>query len=455
MSNRKKILLLSDDIRMHSGVATMSREMVFGTIKKYDWVQIAGAVKHPDNGKKIDLKSDKVYKIPKNASVTLYPTNGYGNPDMLRQIIELEKPDGIMIYTDPRFWIWLFQMEHEIRQNIPIMYYNIWDDLPDPEYNRNYYRSVDSLLAISKQTYGINKRLIGGDDWKVQYVPHGVSTERFFKVKKSNSDFKNFEAQFGLNSYKYKILYSNRNIRRKSPGDVIMAFKEFMDKLTPDERKECALIFNCNPVDEHGTDLKAVHKALCPDYPIIFTYEINGAPLNDIQINYLYNSSDVYINLASNEGFGLGSLEALMTGTPIIVNVTGGLQDQCGFKKEDGSSLTPEDYIELGSNHRGEYKEHGEWVKPVWPSNISCVGSPLTPYIFDDRCSWEDARDAMGYWYDKGPKERERCGEVGREWVNTEEVMMNAPLMGKRFLESIDSTFENWKPRERYTMEVA
>ena len=33
-----------------------------------------------------------------------------------------------MIYTDPRFWVWLFDMEHELRQNIPIFYYNIWDD---------------------------------------------------------------------------------------------------------------------------------------------------------------------------------------------------------------------------------------------------------------------------------------------------------------------------------------
>ena len=34
------------------------------------------------------------------------------------------------------------------------------------------------------------------------------------------------------------------------------------------------------------------------------------------------------INLASNEGFGLGTAEAVMAGTPMIVNVTGGLQDQ-------------------------------------------------------------------------------------------------------------------------------
>ena len=48
--SRKKILLLADDLRMHSGVARMSREIVVGTLHKYDWVQIAGAVKHPEEG---------------------------------------------------------------------------------------------------------------------------------------------------------------------------------------------------------------------------------------------------------------------------------------------------------------------------------------------------------------------------------------------------------------------
>ena len=43
-SKKKKILLLSDDLRMHSGIATQSKEFVMGTIHKYDWVQIGGAV---------------------------------------------------------------------------------------------------------------------------------------------------------------------------------------------------------------------------------------------------------------------------------------------------------------------------------------------------------------------------------------------------------------------------
>ena len=86
--------------------------------------------------------------------------------------------------------------------------------------------------------------------------------------------------------------------------------------------------------------------------------------LDENDMNMLYNISDVTINIASNEGFGLGTAESLMAGTPIVVNVTGGLQDQCGFRKEDGSLLVKEDYTtEWGSNHDGRYKEHGEWVK--------------------------------------------------------------------------------------------
>ena len=44
--NKKKILLLSDDLRMSSGVGTMSREIVMGTLEHFQWVQIGGAIKH-------------------------------------------------------------------------------------------------------------------------------------------------------------------------------------------------------------------------------------------------------------------------------------------------------------------------------------------------------------------------------------------------------------------------
>jgi len=459
MSKKKKILLLSDDLRMFSGIATQSKEFVMGTMHKYDWIQLGGAVKHPEQGKIIDMSKavQNDYGV-KDAYLKIYPISGYGNPNILREILNIEKPDAIIHFTDPRFWIWLYNMEHEIRQDIPIMYYNIWDDIPDPLYNTNFYRSSDMLMSISKQTYGINKRILskyGYEDWQTAYVPHGITDKRIFKIEdKGDTKFKEFEQKQGLDKYKFKILYLNRNIRRKSPGDVALAYKHMMDKLTPEQRKDCVFVFHATPSDENGTDMRAVCKTLLPDYPVIFTHDnhVNGS-FNDEEMNFLYNSCDVYINMASNEGFGLGSCEALHCGTPIVVNVTGGLQDQCGFKNDKGEYLTAEDYVKLKSNHRGTYKEHGEWVKPVFPSNISCQGSPLTPYIFDDRCSFEDAGDSLLNWYHTGPEERERCGELGRQFV-LGDGRMTGKHLSDSFIENIEATFEKWKPREKYTLEV-
>ena len=156
--DRKKILLLCDDIRMHSGVATMAREIVIGTSHHFNWVNIGGAVKHPDEGKAFDLSADVNKEAGiEDANVKIFATSGYGDQSLVRGIMKQEKPDAILLFTDPRYWTWLFDMEREIRQTTPIFYLNIWDDYPTPLYNRAFYESCDLLMSISKQTKNINE----------------------------------------------------------------------------------------------------------------------------------------------------------------------------------------------------------------------------------------------------------------------------------------------------------
>jgi len=193
---------------MHSGVACVTKDIVLGSIHHYDWAQIGGAINHPEAGKIVDM-SEAVrneLKIP-DAYLKIYPVSGYGNGDILNQVLEFEKPDAILHYTDPRFWIWFYQMEHEVRTKIPIFYNNIWDDLPDPMWNELYYRSCDLILAISKQTYGINKRMLPDyKDWQIKYIPHGINPKRFFPIHKQNNKFRDFEHKFKLDKYKFKVL---------------------------------------------------------------------------------------------------------------------------------------------------------------------------------------------------------------------------------------------------------
>ncbi len=77
-----------------------------------------------------------------------YSIDGYGDANFVKQLINIEKPDAIFLITDPRYFMWLFQIENEIRRKMPIVYLNIWDDYPAPMYNRSYYESCDALLAI-------------------------------------------------------------------------------------------------------------------------------------------------------------------------------------------------------------------------------------------------------------------------------------------------------------------
>jgi hypothetical protein len=46
-AERKKIMLICDDIRVHSGVATVAREIVIKTAHHFNWINIAGSVNPP------------------------------------------------------------------------------------------------------------------------------------------------------------------------------------------------------------------------------------------------------------------------------------------------------------------------------------------------------------------------------------------------------------------------
>ena len=457
---KKKILLLSDDLRMSSGIGTMSKEFVLGTVQHYDWVQIGGAIKHPENGKVVDMnESVRNETGVEDASLKIFPVDGYGNPELLRQIMNSEKPDAIMHYTDPRFWGWLYEMEHEIRQEIPIFYYNIWDDLPAPQYNEFFYESSDLIMNISKQTVAMVKDVAKKKprtDWDCTYIPHGISEKYFYPISLFDDEYKQVESmkkQLTDDDVEFVMFYNNRNIRRKMTGDVVLAFKTFCDMLPKEKADKCALLMHTQAVDENGTHLPNVVKAICPEYKVYFSEK----KLNPNELNRLYNLADVTINIASNEGFGLGTCESLMAGTPIIVNVTGGLQDQCGFKL-NGKHLTAEDYDEIKSLHddrkwaNNPELTYGEWVKPVWPSNRALVGSIPTPYIFDDRCRFDDAADAIKEWYDIGLEERNRCGIKGHEFVLSDESMMSAKNMSQNFIDHMDTAFDKWKPKKRYSI---
>ena len=208
----------------------------------------------------------------------------------------------------------------------------------------------------------------------VKYVPHGINEKYFFSIKE-NKEYETFKnAIFKDKEIKYVVFWNSRNIARKSPSTVILAYRIFCDNIGKEEAKKCALVMHTSPADTNGTDLYAVKEALCDDsYVNVYFSE---SQLSTPQMNFLYNLADVTVLTSSNEGWGLSLTESMMTGTMIIGAVTGGMQDQMKFEK-DGKWI---DFnSDFPSNHRGAVKECGEWAIPVFPSNLQLVGSTTTP----------------------------------------------------------------------------
>ena len=439
---------------MHSGVATEAREIVIGTAHRYNWLNLGAAINHPEAGKGFDI-SPEVNRIAgiDDAWVRVLPNNGYGDAMQIRGLIAQEKPDAIFIFTDPRYWTWLFEIEREIRNKIPIIYNSIWDDYPAPLWNKPFYESCDLLMAISKQTHLIHQIVLGdvAKDKVLKYVPHGINENQFFPMTSVEQveTLSNFKKDlFKGKDIEFVAFWNSRNIRRKSPGDVILAYRMFCDSIGEEKAKKCALVMHTQPVDENGTDLLAVKEAICDEsYVNVF---FSADRLDTEQMNLLYNIADVDLLISSNEGWGLSLTEAMMAGKMIIANVTGGMQDQMRFTDENGKWINFDS--DFPSNHRGTYKECGKWAIPVFPSNISMVGSVPTPYIYDDRCSPEDVAKALVTVYDLGKEERDRRGLLAREWVTSDESGMSARQMCTNVVQAMDECFDTFTPRSRFDL---
>ena len=447
-NERKKILFICDDIRMHSGVATMAREIVLGTSHHFNWVSVAAAIDHPETGKRLDLSQATNQETGNtDASVILYPNNGYGDANLLRQLIKTEKPDALFFFTDPRYYDWLFAIENEIRKQIPMIYINIWDDLPAPLYNRAFYESCDALLAISKQTKNINEMVLGAKakDKVITYVPHGINEKLFFPIDDQKELVETKKRLFGNKEFDFTVFFNSRNIRRKCVSDLLAAHKLFLDSLPKDKADKIALVLHTQPVDGNGTDLYAVRELLFGRNSNVF---FSDQRIESSELNKIYNIADAVVLPSSNEGWGLALTEAMMAGKMIIATVTGGMQDQMRFEDENGNWI---DFTkDFPSNHFGTYKKHGEWAVPVFPSNMSLVGSPTTPYIWDDRLDFRDLAKAIQSVYEMSSEDRKAKGLKGREWVTSDESGMSARMMCNNIISSIDTTLDTFKPRKTF-----
>mgnify|MGYP003112959623 CR=1 FL=1 len=373
---KTKILTISDHPLSPSGVGTQTKYMIEAMLKtdKYSFVSLGGAIKHRDyQGQKVEPYGD---------DWRIYPVDGYGNHEIIRSVVRQEKPDIVWIMTDPRFWTWLWEIENEIRANSTLIYYHVWDNYPHPHFNKRYYESNDIVVSISKVTNNIVKTV--APDVKLYHLPHAVDDNIFKRLDKEEiAKFKqeNFPS---LSDDKMIFFWNNRNARRKQSGTVIWWFAEFLERVGKDK---AMLLMHTDVRDPNGQDLeKILHELELVNGEVMFSTQKIAPEV----IAQMYNMADCTINISDAEGFGLATMESLACETPIIVNMTGGLQEQV----TDGK------------------KWFGIGIEPVAKS---VIGSLDVPYIYEDRLNKDDFINALEEIYNMSKEERTALGKAGRK----------------------------------------
>lgn len=409
MTDKKiKILTLSDHPLLPSGVGTQTRYVLEGLLAtgKFEIISFGGAVKHNDY--------NPVRTQEWGDAWTIFPIDGYGTEESIRSALHTHKPDILYFMTDPRFFTWLWEIEDEVRSLVPMVYYHVWDNKPYPTFNSVYYNSTDKIVTISKVTSDIVQTVT--PEVEEEYLPHAVRSDIFKPL--DNEVLNALKAKNNLKD-KFVAIWVNRNARRKQSGTLLFWWKEFCDRVGHDK---ATLIMHTDLRDPHGQplDVLASHLGLTKGQVQFSTNKIGSS-----EMAQLYNLADVAINISDAEGFGLGTLEALSCGTPIVVNMTGGLQEQV----TDG-----ENWFGVG----------------IEPASKAIIGSLQVPWIYEDRVNKDDFVNALEKMYNLSPEERKQMGEMGRQHVHKN---YNFENFQKRWVEIMLDIYErhgSWENRRVY-----
>ena len=406
---KKKIVVLSDHPMSPSGVGTQTKYFLEALLKtgRYKFVCFGGAIKHSD------------YKPMRTEEwgddLIIYPVKGYGDINLVREAVWLERPDAMWIMTDPRFWGWLWEIEEEIRSHIPLIYYHVWDNYPYPTYNKKWYKSNDAIATISKVTDDIVANV--APEVKRKYIPHAVPP--IFQPL-STEDRKKFrEENFQEFADKFVVFWNNRNARRKQSGSLVFWFKKFLDRVGHDK---AVLLMHTDTKDPHGQDLDAIIKEL---KFLNGEVKFSKQKIPPQALAALYSAADVTVNISDAEGFGLATMESLACGTPIIVNMTGGLQEQV----TDGKK-----FFGIG----------------IEPASKSIIGSQEIPFIREDRINEEDFVNALEEMYNKTHKQRRKIGAEGRKHIQDNYSFEKLEESWVNFIDEVLEENGSWETRKNY-----
>lgn len=368
---RKKVLLCTEFSELATGYGVYAKNLLNRLKDKYDVAELACYVSQNDsrlNNVPWTIFPNKPLENTKEMQAYLSsPTFEYGEYRFNEVLISF-KPDYVLDFRDP--WAFEFQSRSPFRE-----YYN-WvisptiDAAPQNAEWVDLYSEADGILTYSKFGMDLLKNEYGLNNLKTVASP---AASQDFKPL-SLEERKNIRSSIGISDDMFVIGSVMRNQPRKLFPDLLKSFQIFLQS----HPKAYLYLHTCFPdvgwnipelLIESGLSSRVLFTYKCKNCDNIevcrfsdslrfcnkcnnFTSSIAGIgnPLNDQELNLVYNLFDCYVQYATNEGFGIPVVEASQAGIPAIVIDYSSMED---FKSTVGAiPLEPMAYTKESSTSR-------------------------------------------------------------------------------------------------------
>lgn len=278
------------------------------------------------------------YFISKNLPVIVYPAaidksgvyegNPYGFSKLIK-FLDTQQYDLLFINNDHFVVEEFIQEAQKRRSKYHKRYKSIFYYPVDGRMKENWVKKSISLFdyPVAYTNYGKELTLKIDDTLNVDQVYHGVDTEKFYPLP-NREEVRN--KRFPQAKDAILIGTVNRNQARKDIPRLLQAFGKLLKR-----GHNAYLYLHMNTREDHveGWNINEVARECeVPLNRLLVRDNHNvhqGVPVE--VLNEIYNSCDIISSTTLGEGFGLASIEAMATKTPVVYPNNTALPEILGY----------------------------------------------------------------------------------------------------------------------------
>ena len=445
MNNKLNVLFLTEFSQSSSGYSKLGREMLSRLKDKYNVFELAGYCH--DDDPRIPDADWKVYptmpgqeaKLQEIEEYKSHPENGQGGRWRFNDVCLDCQPDVVIIVKDA--WYETFAHYFPFRHLYNLIWWNPVDGYPlEPEWIGAAI-DADACFTYTDWGYNVLKEACGNKGNIVSSMPLGVNEKDLYPI----FDKAGIKKHFGFKDDTLITGFIARNQPRKLIAALVESFSKFLSITSQDVAAKSFLYLHTSWPDmswnipqllkDYGVGNKVLFTYQCKNckavYPTIYSdigsickechqnsaatsRSSDGVP--EDQMNLIYNFMDVYVQLSTNEGFGLPAAEAIMCAVPTLVTDYSGTCEMITYADAIPiKSLKLYREMESNSNRYQSMPDTDLLAQQLHdllslPSDLRRVIGHKQYMKGRQRFSWDVAADILMKTIDKMPKKNWKSG---------------------------------------------